>query len=141
MNDPQDQQQQLTPEQERKFQQQLQQLPQGKEFNNWLAQQLANRLDKSILWRYSDTNEQTQQRTNRIEILDGKTQDVMGVVEPSRREAARSFAAGINWIDTVAAMLDSGGEDNVSSMHDKLEDDLSSKYEDMMNKITGDNDE
>jgi len=128
----------LTPQQREKYQRKLQELPQGKAFNNWVAQQLANRLGKTVLWRYTDTNKQTQQRSNRIEILDGDTEEAMGVVEPSREEAARAFANGIDWIGNIVTMLDSG-DDNVSSMHDKLENDLSDKYEDMMSKLTGDN--
>lgn len=131
----------LTPQQEQEYRKNLQQLPKGRDFNNWLAQQLADRLGKTVLWRYVDTNAQTQQRSNRIEILDGETEDTMGVIEPNRDEAARTFATGIDWIDNIIAMLDSGGDGEVSGMHEKLENDLSEKYEDMMNKITGSNDE
>lgn len=128
---------QLTNQQQQKYKQRLRELPQGNEFNNWVAQQIANRLGKRILWRYADSNAQTQQRTNRIEILDGETEEVLGVIEPNRREAARSYATQIDWVGNIVAMLDSGQEDQVSGMHDKLEDDLSNKYEDMMEKLKG----
>ena len=130
----------LTDEQKRKFNQKLRELPKGKEFNNWVAQQIANRLEKKILWQYTDSSPQTQQRTNRIEIMDGDTNESLGVIEPNRREAARAYATELDWVGTVVAMLDSSG-DEVSGMHEKLEDDLSDKYEDMMNKLKGDNNE
>lgn len=130
----------LTPQQKKRYRRKLRELPQGREFNNWVAQQIANRLEKPILWQYSDVNTQTQQRTNRIEILDGETEEVLGVIEPNRQEAARSLATGLDWVGNIVAVLDSS-DDNVSTMHDKLEDDLSSKYEEMMNKLKGDSDE
>ena len=130
----------LTPLQQEKYQQQLKRLPTGTQFFNWIAQQVGQQVGEQVGWEPADKNAPTARRTNRINLLNSNG-DVLCTLEPSREEVAKSFAIGENWIEQVVQMIQGEDLEHGSSMHDKFEQDMKSQYEDMMSKLTGDNDD
>lgn len=128
--------------QEQRLQQELRTLPQGKELNNWICQQIANRIGDPVVWQYADTNKATQNRSNRVQFIDGSNNQTLQIIEVNRQEIARTRAMGQSWINQLMfAIKDDEGQSQGSVMHERMENDLSSRYEDMMDKITGGNDE
>lgn len=133
-----DQQQPQT--QEQRLQQELRTLPQGKELMNWICQHVANRIGDPVLWQYADQNEATQQRTQRVEFINGSDNTRLLITEVDRQEIAQTRAMGQNWIQQFMAAIENAkgqGDGAPSQMHEKFEDDLSERFGDMMDKITG----
>jgi len=128
--------------QEKRLQQELRNLPEGKPLNNWICQQIANRIGEPVVWQYADVNEATQDRSNRIQFINGSNNQTLQIIEVDRQEIARTRAMGQSWVDQLMfAIKDDQNQSQGSQMHEQMEDDLSSRYEEMMNKITGGNDE
>lgn len=130
----------LTPLQQEKYQKQLQKLPTGQQFFNWIAQQVGQKVGQRVGWEPTDQNAATARRSNRINLLNSNG-DVLCTIEPSREEVARSLAIGDDWIQHVVSMIQSENLEHDSSMHSKFEQDMMSQYEDMMSKLTGDDDD
>ena len=133
-----DQQQPQT--QEQRLKQELRKLPQGKDLMNWICQHVANRIGDPVVWQYADRSETTQERTQRVEFINGSTNNQILITEVNRQEIAQTRAMGQSWIDQfMAAIEDAKGQggDAPSQMHKKFEEDLSDRFGDMMDKITG----
>jgi len=123
---------------DQKVKQELNSLPHGKELMNWIAGHLQKRLDnvQSVLWRYVDQNQAQQQRSNRVQFLDGQTNEVLVTTEVNRQELAQMRAMNNSWIlQLVEQIQDDGNQEHQSGMHEKFEDDLSERFDDMMEKL------
>lgn len=124
--------------QEERVKAQLRKLPKGKNLMNWICQQTANKIGEPVYWKYVDQNEATQKRSRRIEFMKGEEHERLLITEVNRREIAQTRAAGESWIKQfMAAMNGSSNQGSASQMHEKFEEDLSDRFGDMMDKITG----
>ncbi len=127
--------------QEQRLKQELRQLPEGKPLINWICQHLANRIGEQVVWRYVDENPASQKRSRRVEFMKGDSNEQILITEVNRREIAQTRAMGQSWIDQFMAAVEDakegGKSGHASQMHEKFEDDLSDKFGDMMDKITG----
>lgn len=131
-------QQQQPLSQEERLKQELRKLPEGEELNNWICQQIANRIGEPVVWQYADTNEAQQQRSNRVQFINGSTNETLQIIEVNRQEIAQTRAMGQSWIDQLMAAIEGvEKEGHASSMHEKFEQDMSERYEGMMEKIQG----
>jgi hypothetical protein len=129
--------------QEQRLKQELRKLPQGKDLMNWICQEVANRIGDPVLWQYADQNEATQQRTQRVKFINGSDNSQLLITEVNRQEIAQTRAMGQSWIDQFMAAIENAkgqGGGAASKMHEKFEQDLSERFSEKMDKITG-NDE
>lgn len=129
----------LTPQQRDKHNRFLRQLPSGDAFYDWVAREVGERIGEPVGWEFTDQGQAAQDRSGRINLLNSNG-EVLCTIEPSRDEVARSQAVGEDWIDHIVAMI-GDEEQQRSGMHQKFEQDMMSQYEDMMNKLTGENDD
>lgn len=150
MNDPNDQfqdeylnqkkdrteQEQLT-KQER-LNQELRTLPEGEALFDWICKHVEKGVGDPVMWQYVDTGRAQQNRSNRIHLMNGRTHQVIQTIEVNRQEIAQVRSTGESWINQLLMTLE-GDQGHASQMHEKFEDDLSSRYEEMMDKLTGNN--
>lgn len=119
--------------QKQRLKQELRNLPEGKELNNWICQHIANRIGEPVVWQYANAS---SAQGNQIELYNGQTNNRLIVTEINRQEIAQTRAMGQSWIDQLMMAIDDSGGKSPSQMHEKFEEDISSRYEEMMSKIT-----
>lgn len=124
--------------QEQKVKQELRKLPQGEELFNWIAHHVGKRSQFPVVWQYADENVAQQNRSNRIHLMNGRTHQVIQTIEVNRKEIAQTRATGQSWIEQLMFAIN-GEQQYQSSMHSKMEQDMSDRYEEMMEKLTGGN--
>lgn len=117
--------------QKQRLKQELRKLPEGKELNNWICQHIANRIGEPVVWQYAN-----QGQGNQIELYNGKTNNRLIVTEINRQGIAQTRAMGQSWIDQLMMAIDDSEGKSPSQMHEKFEEDISSRYEEAFEKIT-----
>jgi hypothetical protein len=123
--------------QEQKMKRELNSLPQGEQLLTWIAGHIQKRLDgvPQVLWRIED------QRQMQVSFINGQTDEVLITTVVNRQEIAQMRAMQSSWINQLVAQIRGEEEEgHESSMHEKFEQQMSSQYEDMMEKLTGKND-
>lgn len=121
---------------EQKVKQELRKLPTGQELYNWICHHVGKRLGKQVLWQ---TQGQAQNGSQQLTLLDAQTRQVIHTVAVNRKEIAQVRATGESWIQQLMFAIQGGEAQNQSQMHEKFENDLSSRYGDMMEKLKGNN--
>lgn len=126
--------------QQQRLEKQLKNLPKGENLFDWVCKHLGKQLGFSVMWQYADSNETQQSRSNRIHIINGEKHQIIQTIEINRQEIAQVRSTGESWIgQLLAAIKSEEGQQHASQMHKKFEDDLSNRYEEMMEKLTGNN--
>lgn len=124
--------------QQQKLEQELRNLPQGEELFNWIVHHVGKRMEVPVVWQYADQNPAQQQQSNRIHLINGRTHNVIRTIEVNRQEIAQVRSMGQSWIEQLMfAIQGNDQQQHASSMHSKMEQDMSERYKEMMEKLKG----